>query len=96
MKQSFGIRGISLNFFENYSSNCIQYTRVNNSRSTTSKLTCGVPQDSNLDLLLFLLYINDLPTTTKLETTPFADDTHLSYACNLLEKQKTEVNLNLK
>ena len=74
----------------------MQYTRENNSGPTTSKLTCGVPHASNLGSLLCLLLIYDLPTTIKLKTTLFAFDTHLSYACNSLEKLETEVNLELK
>ena len=77
---------MSLELFENYLSSRIQYTRVSYNQSTTSKLRYGVPRSSNKGPLLFLLYINDLPTTTKLETTPFADDTYLSYACDSLKK----------
>ena len=43
MKHIFGIGDISLELFENYVSNRIQYSRVNNSQLLTPKLTCGVP-----------------------------------------------------
>lgn len=47
--------------------------------SSTGEIRCGVPQGSNNGLVLFSLYINDLPNC--LESTKanlFFDDKHLS------------------
>jgi len=46
--------------------------------SATLIITQGVPQGSSLGPMLLALYINDLPSITKLTPTLFADDTVLS------------------
>ena len=60
----FGIRGLGNKFFDSYLSNRFQYIRINNSRSKKAKINYGVPQGSILGLLLFLMYIDDLPKST--------------------------------
>ena len=48
-----------------------------------------MPQGSALGLLLFLLYVNDLPSSSNFKTTLFADDTLLQLSdCNIKKLEK--------
>ena len=51
---------------------------INGHKSDSLSITCGVHQGSILRPLLFLLYINDLPNTSKLLSFHlFTDDTNI-------------------
>ena len=75
-----------------------QITRVENSFSNSSNVKSGVPQGSVLGLLLFVLYIYDLPSifSLKINIDLFADDTkiYFSYASES-ERFLLQNNLNL-
>ena len=68
------MRGKAYDWFQSYLSNREQFVCINDYNSDSVSITSGVPQGS----LLFLLYINDLPNTSKLLSFHlFADDTNL-------------------
>ena len=74
----YGIRGIDLDWFSSYLTNCSQTVIYNEQESEMKETLCGVPQGSILGPLLFLLYINDLPSVSNLfMPILFADDTNL-------------------
>ena len=71
----------SLNFFGDYLSDRTQVTVISKVNFETSFIRCGVPQDSILGPLLFLLYIYDLPNCNLLsDVRMYADDTDLTHA----------------
>ena len=92
----YGIRGTPLKWFESYLTSRKQYVKINKSKSTINDIACGVPQDSVLGPLLFILYTNDLPNS--LEHTHailFADDTTIYLNSNNINSLYENVNKDL-
>ena len=86
----YGITGSTLNWFLFYLDKRYQACKLNNVKSSKKLIKCGVPQGSNLRPLLFLLYVNDLPTCLdQAEPSMFADHTNVSTSAESVEKLET-------
>ena len=70
----YGIRGTTLNWIQNFLTNRTHKVVVGGSSSESARVKSGVPQGTVLGPLLFLTYINDLPSTVSSLVRIFADD----------------------
>ena len=68
---------------------------VNGTRSSTAKVTSGVPQGSVLGPVLFLLFINDLPKGISNFIKMFADDTKLFSMPSTVDDDSLQTDLDL-
>ena len=88
---------MQLGWFESYLSNRKQFITYGDKQTNIETITCGVPQDSILGPLLFLILVNDLHKVTKyLDLIMFADDTSLSYSHKNIKTLSQIVNSELK
>ena len=74
--KKYGVIGSENAWFAPYLCKKMQFFRMNGVSSGLADINCGVPQDSCLGPLLFLIYINDLPFSLQSsQITMYADDT---------------------
>ena len=93
----YGIRGISLRWFDYYLANRKQAVKIGLNHSSFKTVVCGVPQESVLEPLLFLIYINDIHISSlKIKFHLFADDTHIFHYSKNFHTLENEVNGALK
>ena len=93
----YGFRGIITKWFESFLCHRTQTLEIINQISDVAIIANGVPQESVLGPLLFLLYINDIHTCSDIfNFYLFADDTNILYADKNLRSLGATVNSELK
>ena len=90
--KSYGIGDNLLFLIKLFLSDRLQRVVLNEQASSWKEVLAGVPQGTILGPLLFLIYINELPTNMEAQARIFADDTSLFYVVN--EHQICAMKLN--
>ena len=95
--ENYVIKDTNLVWFRSYLTNRKQYIQAtNDSKIDLQNTTCGATQGFILGPMLFLVYVNDLPSSSKiLNPIMFADDTNLFYEHKNIMKLFSTVNKEL-
>ena len=98
LEHFYGVSGVLLDWFRSYLSDRVQRVVIEGQESGWSDVTSGVPQGSILGPLLFLLFINDMPSVAQsCSIALFADDCKIfksinsSHDCELLQSDLTKL-----
>ena len=75
--RGYGIEGRILTWIKAFLTNRRQRVVINGSRSSWADVTSGIPQGSVLGPVLFICYINDMPSSVQSSMYLFADDAKL-------------------
>ncbi|CAB4019051.1 Hypothetical predicted protein, partial [Paramuricea clavata] len=87
----------ALNLLRCYLTHRTQSCQLASILSVEKEIICGIPQGSILGPLLFIMYINDLPSCLE-RTTPrmFADDTNLMAVGRTISEAEERANVDMR
>ena len=75
--EALGFQKPTIEWFKSYLHGRLQPVDIGGTLSTPAIVTCGVPQGSILGPLLFLIYVNDMPSAVSCKLLLYADDSAL-------------------
>ena len=90
--KTYGVNSEVLTLLTNYLHERFQRVLLNGQTSSWELVKSVVPQGSVIGLLLFLIYINDLPDNLKSTCKMFTDDTSIFY--KVFDKHVSRATLN--
>ena len=94
--KNYGVRGNHLKRFESYLNNRKQFISFNDRNTSFIDIKYGLPQESILGPLSFLIYANDLNRASDiLDQIMFADDNNLLYSHKYIKTLFHTVNTEL-
>ena len=95
--ERYGVRGVGLDWCRDYLRNRKQYVSYGGAKSELKHMSIGVPQGSVLGPLFFLIYINDIVSSSDdLKYTLFADDTTLTLSDENFSSLTERTNIELE
>lgn len=94
---SMGINGNELKWFESYLEKRRQKTKFQKRESNEKEISIGIPQGTQLSVILFILYINDIVHETEnASIIMFADDTVLKIRGKDIDSTIRQMNSDLE
>ncbi len=90
-----GAGDVVVSWFKSYLADRKQFVDINCTLSAPEDVTCGVPQGSILGPLLFLLYVNDMPSSVSCDLMLYADDSALIVSGKIVQAIETKLSQEL-
>jgi hypothetical protein len=79
---------------DSYLNGRTQFVRCGEKGSSVGRVTCGVPQESVLGLLLFISYINNVSKVIKYSRFHiYADDLQIYHSCSVSDLQRIQIQI---